>query len=252
MCDSAITAIYLAKPRKVALRLLHLLQLQPDWDGTLLLLLSPTVVAIQLMRAHAAFFARYGIPASLSISILAAVLLAFWTRDDTRAALGCILLAFFVSREARFAAGAVVHRHLLTQTEPVNDPCQPCTLTAALDPSIPLVDASGIAFVEMSNRESDQTLSRVYYLTDPVASKAIAHANIFEGMALEKDVLPLRGNVASYPEFIRQHRRFFVFGDYGYPEDWLLKKLTADGATLRFLGPVKSSYTSHDLYYISF
>ncbi|MDP9037837.1 MAG: glycosyltransferase family 39 protein [Acidobacteriota bacterium] len=223
-----------------------------EWVAMFVLLAVPTIVTVQLLRAHAAFFPRYGIPASLAISVAAALLLAFWTRADPRAALACILLALLFTRELRFALGAVVHRHVLTRTEPVTEPCEPCTLTAQLDPTLPLVDASGLAFVEMSHREAPQTLARVFYLTDPAASTAIAHANIFEGMALEKQLLPLSGTVAPYPDFIRQHRHFFVFGDYGYPEDWLLKKLHADGATLRFLGPVTSSYLSHDLYEITF
>jgi len=37
---------------------------------------------------------------------------------------------------------------------------------------------------------------------------------------------------------VKQHRKFLVFGTYDFPEDWLLRKLNADGAQLRLIGTV--------------
>lgn len=213
-----------------------------EWVVSFILLIVPIVLMIQLLRSHGAFFVRYGISATLAISIVATVVLAFWTRSDPRAALICVVLALGVTGELRFAAGAWIHRYAFKSTQPKIDPCGPCAVSAQIDPTLPLVDASGLVFVEMSNRESAATLDRLYYLTDPAASRKYAHANIFEAMALEKQLFGLRGTVAGYPEFVAQHHHFFVLGYYAYPEDWLLRKLAADGANLQFLGDYQSSY----------
>jgi hypothetical protein len=169
-----------------------------------------------------------------------------------------MVIALLTAGQLRFsgellsAVRAVLHQHILTTTEPVVEACETCARTQRLDPSIPLVDASGLTFVEMDHREDASTLTRVFYLTDPIASTQYSHANIFEGMALERSLFPMRANVSTYTDFIEHHRRFFVLGDYNFPEDWLLRKLQADGATLRMLGPTKNSYRDKDLYEVSF
>lgn len=222
-----------------------------EWVAIFGILLVPALIIVQLSRSHAAFFPRYGVASAIAIAALGSALLAFWTNADLRAALFCIVIALGIPKEFRYAAKAILHQHAFTRAEPVVLPCGPCTASANLDASLPLVDASGLAFVEMSHREDARTLARVYYLTDPIASAKYAHANIFEGMQLEKQLLPLRGNVSTYTEFTREHHHFFVFGDYGYPEDWLLRKLMDDGARLRFVGRYESSYESHDLYEVT-
>jgi hypothetical protein len=224
----------------------------------LLLIAIPIILVVDLRHSHAVFFSRYATAASIGISVFAAILLARWTALDSRAALVCGTIALVtagqlrLSGELRHAVRAVLHQQILTRTEPVFEPCQTCALTAQLDASIPLVDASGLTFVEMDHREDAATLSRVFYLTDPAASSQFAHANIFEGMALERSLFPMRANVSTYSDFIQHHRRFFVLGQYDYAEDWLLRKLQADGATLRMLGPTTNSYKDKDLYEISF
>ena len=45
-----------------------------------------------------------------------------------------------------------------------------CELADRLAPELPFIDASGLTFMEMDNREDTRFLSRVYYLTDPSAS----------------------------------------------------------------------------------
>jgi Dolichyl-phosphate-mannose-protein mannosyltransferase len=229
-----------------------------EWASIIFLTAIPILLIVELRLSHSAFFSRYGTPASIGISIVGAVLLAKWTRQDTRAALVCILVALLTSGELRFsgelpsAAKAVLRQHIFKSTEPSPQPCETCTRTAALDASIPLVDASGLTFLEMDNREDPSTLSRVFYLTDPVASVQYAHANIFEVMPVMKSLFPIRANVSPYSDFIQHHRHFFVLGDYHYPEDWLLRKLQADGATLRMLGTTENSYNDKDLYEVIF
>jgi hypothetical protein len=228
-----------------------------EMTSTILLIATPIIVVAELSHSHAGFYPRYATAGSIGITIFAAILLARWTRRDTRAAIVCIVIALLTGPlhlpgELHYAVSAVLHQHILTTTEPVFQACETCLRTEQLDASIPLVDAGGLTFVEMDHREDASTLSRVFYLTDPAASAQYSHANVFEGMAAVRSVFPMRANVSTYSDFIQHHRRFFVLGDYRYTEDWLLRKLQADGATLRMLGPTKNSYKDKDLYEVSF
>jgi hypothetical protein len=223
-----------------------------DWTSTILVIAAPLLLIVLLMRQHAAFFTRYGTMASLGVSILAAILLAHWTNGNIQAALICVAIALFVSSELGFAEQALLRGDILHSTEPTLAPCAVCAEVTRLDPATPLVDASGLTFIEMDHRENATLLSRVFYLTDAAASEKYAHANIFETMGLEKAVFPIRANVDTYADFVAHHHHFFVLGDYNYPEDWLLRKLQADGATLRMLGRFGSSYRDRDLYEITF
>jgi hypothetical protein len=223
-----------------------------EWTAAIFMVGIPVVILAQLIRSHAAFFPRYGLSGNIGISVLTAIFLAWWTRCDPRAALICIVVALFTAGELHFTIDTFLHRPILKATEPISPPCEACARARELDPSIPFVDASGLTFLEMDHRENASMLRNVFYLTDPVASTQYAHANIFEAMALEKSLFPIRANVSSYSEFIRILRHFFVIGDYSYPEDWLLRKLQADGATLRMLGQTTNSYKDKDLYDVSF
>jgi len=223
-----------------------------EWAATIGLMLIPAILIAWLMHSNAAFFPRYGIAASFAIAIFTAVFLAWWTNRDPRAALLGILIALLIQGQLPTAIDEALHPARLTQTEPTVAPCAACALTASLNPALPLVDASGLAFLEMNQRESPATLDRVFYLSDPQASLQYAHANIFEGMADEARVFPLHGHVQAYADFRRQHTHFFVLGTFDYPEDWLLRKLQADGANLRVLRRVSDSYRDHELYEVTF
>ena len=120
-----------------------------------------------------------------------------------------------------------------------------------LDPSVPLVDASGLTFLEMNKREDAALLSRVYYLTDRDAAVRYAHATIFEGTGALREYWPIRGTVVAYRDFIRQTPHFFVLGTPDYPEDWLIPKLLDDGADLQFKGELHSSYRDHMIFEVT-
>ncbi len=224
----------------------------PEWLSVGLFFTIPFVVLLMLIRSHSAFFVRYATAGNVGLCVIAAILLAAWTTRDTRAALVCLSVAFAVSGQLSAAAGALLHKPIFTRTEPQPVLCQACQLSEKLDPTLPFVDASGLTFLEMDHRENAAMLKRVFYLTDPEASRQYAHASIFEGMQMEKEFFPMRANVSTYSAFIKTHRRFFVLGEYDFPEDWLLRKLEADGASLRLLGETQGSYKDKYLYYVSF
>lgn len=225
----------------------------PEWVSILALLATPAVIIAHLMLTHAAFFPRYGVVACISVALLATALLAFWTGGDPRSALLAAALALLISGQiASFVHGLpmLLSRDPFRASEPIPQPCYACILSASIDPSLPLVDASGLTFLEMDHRESPEALRRVFFLTDDAALE-YAHATIFNGMELESRIFPIRAHVQDYISFLQQHPHFFVLGEFNYPEDWLLRKLLADGATLRLRGRVAGDYKDHELYEIT-
>jgi hypothetical protein len=230
----------------------------PEWVASIAMMMVPLILMAQLMWSHGAFFPRYGAVATVGVIVLSAALLGRWTLDGTRpdgrAALlgaGILLLmsGLWLAIPQQIHAGDLIPT--VRNSEPRLQPCQACQETAALDASLPLVDASGLTFLEMNHQESPSTLARVYYLTDAAASTEYAHANIFEPMAQLVTSFNLRGHAAPYGEFVLQHPQFFVLGRYDYPEDWLLRKLTADKADIRVVGRVADDYRDTELYEVT-
>jgi hypothetical protein len=116
---------------------------------------------------------------------------------------------------------------------------------------LPFVDASGVTFLEMDQRSDDSFDHRIYYLTDRQAAMQYAHATLFEGLSALTHEFPIRANVEPFDQFTQQHRTFLVYGSIEHPEEWLLRKLMADGATLQYLGKFPGSYIDEDLYQVT-
>lgn len=226
---------------------------QPEWFALGGVLALPLLLLGYLALRHGAFFPRYAGIAVWAVAVLTAALLGRWTIDrtggqprlDPRAALLGSVIVLLMSG-VPFVPFQQIAAHQLIPTwanlEPRANPCQACALTAQLDPTLPLVDASGLAFIEMNHRESGATLARLYYLTDRDASARIAHANIFEQIPEAVRAFGLRGHAEPYATFTAQHRHFFVFGQLDYPEDWLLPKLLEDHAQLQLRGSIHDDY----------
>ncbi len=235
----------------------------PEWTAIVALLASPLVLLLLFMHTHAAFFERYGAVEALGVGLLCTALLARWTmnqettrvRPDPRAALLGCTIALLISGAADAIPRQMLGHNLLPtlgNSEPRTALCGACVQTAALDPAVPLVDASGLTFLEMNHHESAATLDRLFYLTDSEASTGLAHANIFEQMPAEVRAFHLRARSVPYRSFVHQYPRFFVLGKYDYPEDWLLRQLQADGASIRVLGRTDDSYRDKELYEVTF
>lgn len=211
----------------------------------------PLVVILVFMRSHSAYFLRYGIPSIFGVAVLTAWFVSRWTRNSSLAAFICSAVFIF-----GVVTPSSIARHLQHVVQPINP--QGPNLTGKFDipisrihPNLPVVDASGLTFLEMNHRESSTFLSRVYYLNDAKAAVKYANATIFEGFPALKGKFPVRGNIMPYQEFIQRHSRFLVLGTYNYPEDWLLRKLLADHATLRFLGDYGTGYKDEQLYEVT-
>lgn len=202
------------------------------------------------MRSHSQYFPRYGIAASFAVAALVPAFIAWWTANSRRAAL--VTAVVFVAAVLRPSSVARVLQRKIEPTHvsfPVDR--ESPTNVAQIQPNLPFVDADGLTFVEMNYYEGANFLSRVHYLVDPQAAFRYAHANGFNGLAALKGRFPIRANIEPYEQFIQEHRKFLVFGSYDTPDDWLLTKLIADHATVRFLGEFRSQYKDHDLYEVT-
>ncbi len=210
----------------------------------------PLVIILVFMHSHSAYFPRYGMPAIFGVGILVPWFLARWTATSSRAALTCSIAFLF-----GVITPSTIVRHLqnlmpLPKTSSLVTGESPVPLADVM-PNLPLVDASGLTFLEMNSRENRVFLSRVYYLNDEQAAIKYANATIFEGFPSLIGKFPIQGNIMPYQKFIQQHSKFLVFGTYNYPEDWLLRKLLADHATVRFLGDFPTSYKDEQLYEVT-
>ncbi len=105
--------------------------------------------------------------------------------------------------------------------------------------------------MEANDREPAAILPRIYYLTDTPSAIKYAHATIFGNEQKIHDLFGFRAPVAPLTTFVVEHPRFYVVGTYDYPEDWLLRKLVASGATVDYRGHFTSSYKDTDLYLIT-
>jgi hypothetical protein len=213
----------------------------------------PEILMLYLMHAHGAFHPRYGIVANFAIAALTPLFLGWFARGSRSVAWITVLTLFLWSLLAAHIPIRALHPSLLSI--PIRKPgaCEACALANRIAPALPFVDASGLTYLEMDNREDTGFLSRVYYLTDPSASVRYAHANIFEGIQAEKEAFPIRANLEQYSIFVRQNPTFLVFGTYDYPEDWLLRKLQADGAHLRLLQTVADpQFKDRQLWQVTF
>ena len=221
----------------------------PEWVAVLSLIALPGVLILRLWLTHGAFFNRYGLIADLGLALFFTVFLAWWTGSRPAAAILATAITLALSTRLSYAAHALLQGKILTHSEPT---LALSGLETLPDPTLPLVDSSGITFLDMNYREPAQLLARTFYLTGGPITIEYAHATIFEGMAIEKSMFHLPANVDTYARFTAQHRRFYVFGTYSYPEDWLLCKLNDDGAALRLIRETTTEgYPDQDVFEVT-
>lgn len=242
------------------------------------LLLVLVEVSLLLTRSHGSLAERYGIVMVIPFSVLPVLSLAWSSRGNPVAG---VILATFLAFSLYVPPRVIVIEELpmilspkqtaqvvqwvfpLPLTErPVkyidasygkSDFEPPVRLRGGLDdlhPELPIVAAGASTFLEMDSREDDRIVKRLFYLTDREAAVQISHATIFEPYAQLKGVFPIRGTIERYQDFVRANPKFLVIGTYGYPEDWLLQKLQADGAMARRAWQLDLPYKDKDVYEI--
>lgn len=242
------------------------------------LLLVPIEISLLLARSHGALFERYAIVAVIPLAMLPVLSLGWSTRCNAVAGVllaACLIPSLYVPlralvvedlpailspRETAQVVKWVFPPPLIDRSVKYLDASygksvsSPPVRLSALDDlhsDLPIVAASALTFLEMDNRETGAVARRLYYLTDQEASAQIAHATLFESYGELKRVFPIRGTIERYQDFVRENPRFLVVGTYGYPEDWLLQKLQADGAAARLAWEIPPSYKDQDVYEIT-
>ncbi len=202
--------------------------------------LIPLLLDIALMLDRAPFWGRYAITSALALYLFGGINVAALFRGKPRAG--------YVSVAAGFVLLLVI-RILIPWQAAVKHPApRSFASLAQVKPDLPIVAASGLTFVEMGQQEDPRVLKRLFYLRDRSAAIQFAHATIFEDFAEFRRTFQLPGVVEPYRGFTREHNDFLVFGTFDYPEDWLLRKLAADGATIKLLGTYKTPYKDKTLY----
>jgi Dolichyl-phosphate-mannose-protein mannosyltransferase len=207
------------------------------------LLLQPAMVVITIMRVHGAFFLRYGLLGCIPIAILITVFIYALFNGAKYAALIVVLASVMAPLPSLGTTLAQL---------PVDLPKAHADSSGILDYhsvelDLPFVAASGLTFVEMNHREPVDFLSRVYYLTDTDAA-IHAHATLFEHEAEVREMFHYPARVETLRAFEAEHPRFLVLGTVNYPEDWLLRKLNADGEDVRLVGTFRTSYKDRQIY----
>ena len=205
------------------------------WIGLLSL---PFLINLVLMTTHSAFFERYCLATALTIAVSTVILLGAVTKWSRLAALSSTVVILLFALEKNLVRPFWLRTHTVVVAAADQIPA-----------GLPVVAASGLAFLEMDHYERAEFLNRVYYLTDHDSALQYAHANIFEHMAIEAKYFPFRSHVSPYQEFIRAHPRFIVLGSIEYPEDWLLRKLVAEGAKVQQIGTIQGHLYRDDTLY---
>ena len=76
------------------------------------------------------------------------------------------------------------------------------------------------------------------------AAEQYAQYTLFENEGKIRNLLGLPSQTSDLKPFLSQHAQFYVVGNYAANEIWLLRKLAADGLTLKYLGKFQSTYDS--------
>jgi hypothetical protein len=209
------------------------------------LLLMPMATLLLARFDHLQFWTRYGVAAMPASAVMMAALMS--RRMPMARVVAVMLMAsttgYMVYRMAAESA-------MWSNVGVVAGGRAPIPLTS-LNASLPIVAASPMTFVEMSNREPAMVADRVYYLTDRQAALQYAHYTLFENEDKICRLLNLPSKTEPLAPFLAQHKQFYVVGRYDTPEVWLLRKLAADGFVLDYLGKYASTYESRDLYLVS-
>jgi hypothetical protein len=170
------------------------------------------------------FMDRYGVSAVLGISILLGFQLHIHSRSRNwvAAAVFALFAATFLIQFAMFGwAGRAAPTPARMTPEQV-------------EPSLPLVVANGLNFLEVDQQAPPELAARLYYLRSPEAALRYTGSNVFElGYPKLEKWCRLRGRIEDYDGFIAQHPRFLVYGSWSFPLDWLIQKLLDDGVQLR-------------------
>jgi hypothetical protein len=211
----------------------------------LALLFLPFLLLIPAAIFHLQFWLRYAFAAMPGLALLGAWLLA------RRLVLARVVAVLLIAASVGYMVQRMVGESGPQGNAGTMDGGRMPIVLSSLDHSLPIVAASPMTFVEMSDRERPEIARRVFYLTDRDAALRYSHYTLFENEDKIRQLLDLPSQTADLNKFIGEHEAFYVVGNYDEQEVWLLRKLASDGLKLDYLGKFQSTYESNDLYRVS-
>jgi hypothetical protein len=209
------------------------------------LLAVPLLLLAVAMMLHMQFWLRYCLAATPAWAVLVVMAVERRLQASRLAAVALVLgsLGYMASRMVGESAMPGLGDAMVGG--------RPLIELKDLRPELPIVTASPMTFVEMSDREPAAVARRVYYLTDRQAALQYALYTLFENEDKMQRLLQLPSQTEELQPFLAEHSSFYVVGNYAQPEIWLLRKLEGDGLMLDYLGKFRSTYESDDLYLVS-
>jgi hypothetical protein len=204
-----------------------------DWPLLMAAMLPPVLVNVAMMRSGGPFWDRYGLTTAAMAYVLVVLFIAQESKLNRVAGLSAmlVLIAMHVGRDVR----VLIH---LSSPQRLDQ----------LKPELPFVANSALTFLAMDHYERPELVARLYYLVDEASALRYAQNNLFEGLPTLKKYFPVRANFASYPDFAAKHKRFLVLGTINQEEDWLLRKLIAEGATVTPMGEFFLPYQDRSVF----
>ena len=211
-----------------------------EWAMAFSLAALPAIAVILAKGMSSQFFPRYGSAGILGLGLLFGLFM-HWRNTSARVA-ARVVAVLLVCHACNFA----VWLYPLIGDPPT---AEKATLEkrerrqSAYDirKDLPFVVAGGIRFLELDHYGSKELVSRLYYLLDRDTSLEYTQSDIFaKAFPQMQHWFPMRGKLVPYQQFVAEHERFLVYGNYHFPNDWLLKKLIDDGASLSLLTDTES------------
>ncbi len=193
--------------------------------GFLLVPLAAFTVAIFVTHI---FFDRYALPAIFGLVIVLGALLAR-SSSPRLAGYATMVLGFWwvisataIPAVANRGPGAVQRQEMKLEE---------------LYPEQPIVVSFGLSFGRIAHYADSKLAERLVYLVDRDAAVEVTGSDAFEvAYPIQKKWYGMKGNVVPYKEFLARQKPFLVFGPTMHSMDWLVKKLIADGATVKLIG----------------
>ncbi len=195
-------------------------------------LFPPVLLNLMMMRSGGPFWDRYCITTALVLYIVIVIFVAHECRLNRLAGLAALIaiLGFSFFREFR-----------LLQVEAESTAAKQDAIHH-VHPELPFVVNAATTFLAIDHHEDATFLDRVYYLTDEPSALRYSQTNIFEGITRLRNYFPIRAHIESYADFAAKHPHFLVFGEPDHPDQWLLRKLSAEGAEVTKLGEFDTPY----------
>jgi hypothetical protein len=194
--------------------------------GFVLLPFAGQLLAVTVTHS---FIDRYALPAVIGFSCLVPLIAASVTAQSRRTALALSIIFsgwFVISFGIWFARLFEHPPHEL-----------PALRLATIPKDAPIVISDPLLFLEVNHREPPEVAARLRFLTERSSALRYTGTDLFDrGYYTMERWFPIKGKIAEFTDFIDANKRFFVYGPFFHPEDWLIRRLTSSGLEIRLLG----------------